>query len=138
MTAVLPLEDPFYKLKGFGYLAMGAPVGTVTGSNRFAAAAPVPQRPEPDAISQQVLDATKADKAEMIAKLKKTKEADAEKLETAKAALDKELETRKELDKEAIKAERAADKAQKTLVMMRANIKKLKEMPQDEVQLCTW
>ena len=66
------------------------------------------------------------------------KEADAEKLETAKAALDKELETRKELDKEAIKAERAADKAQKTLVMMRANIKKLKEMPQDEVQLCTW
>ena len=137
MTAVLPLEDPFYKLKGFGYLAMGAPVGTVTGSNRFAAAAPVPQRPEPDAISQQVLDAAKADKAEMIAKLKKTKEADAEKLETAKAALDKELETRKELDKEAIKAERAADKAQKTLVMMRANIKKFKEMPQDEVQLCT-
>ncbi len=113
-------------------------MGTVTGSNRFAAAAPVPQRPEPDAISQQVLDAAKADKAEMIAKLKKTKEADAEKLETAKAALDKELETRKELDKEAIKAERAADKAQKTLVMMRANIKKLKEMPQDEVQLCTW
>ena len=121
---------------GFGYLAMSAPVGTMTGSNRFAA--PVPQRPETDAISQQVLDAAKAEKAEIIFKLKEKKEADAEKLQTAKAALDKEIETRKELDKEAIKAERAADKAQKTLVMMRANIKKLKEMPQDEVRLCTW
>ena len=119
---------------GMGYLAMGGSVATVAGANRFAAA-PVPERPKPDAVSQKVLDAAKADKVATIAAYKKKAEEDAAKLETAKAALDKETATRKQLDKDAIKAERAADKAQKTLVMMRSNIKKLKNMPQDEVPL---
>jgi phosphoribosylaminoimidazole carboxylase (NCAIR synthetase) len=110
----------------------GSSVSSIAGINRFSRLAPSgdpPQPPEPDSITKSVIDAAKADRIKAIAECKATADADAAEVEKAKAKVAVEAESCKGLSKEAMKMELAADKAQKKLVLIRANIKRLKENP---------
>lgn len=126
MLAVQQVQGPHQ------FVVQGGSVSSIAGINRLSRMAPSsdpPPRPEPDSITQSVIDAAKNDRIKAIAESKASADADAAELEKAKAKVAVEAESSKNLSKEAVRMELAADKAQKKLTVIRSNIKRLKENP---------
>ena len=90
--------------------------------------------PPPDAITQQVLDAAKRDRISAIKAAEEIMTADAAKVKAVHDAISSLSASSKDASKQALKAEVAADQAQKKLSRLRAHILCVKQSPHKDDQ----